>query len=101
MDEKHRESGFKALLAHSKANTCHLADADGDYRLWRDLSAEGKVEHIARDAAYYGVAFEPFAQAVRESIDIAAIEDAALRLAMRCVRELHELERLFPDDGRT
>ena len=95
---KNTQSGFKALLASHKTNACHLEDADGDHRLWRDLSAEGKVEHIARDAAYYGVAFEPFAQAVRESIDITAVEEAALRLAMRCVRQLHELESLFPDD---
>jgi hypothetical protein len=98
MNEKHRLSGFKALLASHKSNTSHLEDADGDHRLWRDLSAEGKVEHIARDAAYYNVSFEQFANAVRETIDVAAIEDAALRLAMRCVRELHALERLFPDD---
>jgi hypothetical protein len=101
MDEKHRQSGFRALLASRKTNTYHLEDVDGDRRLWRDLSAEGKVEQTARDAAYYDVPFEQFANAVRESIDIAAIEEAALRLAMRCVRELHELEGLFPDDGRT
>jgi hypothetical protein len=54
--------------------------------------------NIARDAAYYDVSFEQFANAVRENIDVAAVEEAALRLAMRCVRELHALERLFPDD---
>jgi hypothetical protein len=101
MDEKHRQSGFKALLASHKTRWCHLEDADGDRRLWQDLSAEGKVEHIARDAAYYDVSFEQFANAVRESLGVAAIEEAALRLALRCVRELHALERLFPDDGRT
>jgi hypothetical protein len=98
MNEKRRQSGFKALLASHKTNGHHLEDADGDHRLWRDLSAEGKVEHIARDAAYYDVSFEQFAKAVRETLDVDAIEEAALRLAMRCVRELHELETLFPED---
>jgi len=101
MDEKHRLSGFKALLASHKTNSYHLADTDGDYRLWRDLSAEGRLESITRDAAYYGVPFEQFAQAVRESVDNAAIEETALRLAMRSGRKLHDLDQLFPDDGRT
>ena len=101
MDEKHRVSGFKALLESYKTNSCHLMDPNGDFRLWRELSAEGKLEHIVRDAAYYDLSFEPFAQAVRESVDIAAIEEAALRLAFRSGRELHDLEKLFPDDGRT
>src|SRR6202034_625542 len=70
------------------------------FRLWQDLSAEGRLEIIARDAAWYDVPFEELAQAGRESIDTAAIEDAALRLAMHSTRELHDLESLFPDDGR-
>jgi hypothetical protein len=101
MDEKDRVSGFKALLESHKTNSCHLAETDGSYRLWRNLSAEGRLESVARDAAYYDVPFEQFAQAARESVDNAAVEEAALRLAMRSGRELHDLEQLFPDDGRT
>jgi hypothetical protein len=101
MNEKDRVSGFQALLKSHKSNSCHLITPDGEFRLWQDLSAEGRLESIARDAAYYDVPFEDFAQAVRESVDDAAIEDAALRLAMRSTRELHDLESLFPDDGRT
>ena len=101
MDEKYRQSGFKALLESHKANSHHLEETDGSLRLWRDLSAEGKLEYMARDAAWYDVPFEQFAQVVRESVDNAAIEEAALRLAFRSRRELHDLENLFPDDGRT
>jgi hypothetical protein len=98
MDEKHRISGFKALLKSHKRNSYHLEESDGDFQLWRDLSAEGRLKHIVRDAAFYDVPFEQFAEAVRESVDNAAIEEAALRLAMRSGRELHDLEALVPDD---
>ncbi len=101
MDEKDRIAGFKALLESHKTNFYGLEEPDGSFRLWRDLSAEGRLESITRDAAYYNLPFEHFAEAVRESVDTAAVEDAALRLAMRSVRELHGLEQLFPDDGRT
>jgi hypothetical protein len=74
---------------------------DGSFELWRDLSAEGKLEHIAGVAAFYDVTFEQFEEAVRDSVDAAAIEEAALRLAMRSSRELHDLENLFSDEGRT
>ena len=101
MDNKLGLSGFKALLESHKTNAHYLEETDGSFRLWRDLSAEARLDYISRDAAWYDVPFEPFAQAVRESIDHAAIEEAALRLAKRSVRELHDLENLFPDDGRT
>jgi hypothetical protein len=101
MDEKHRVSGFKALLESHKKNSYHLIDPDGSFRLWRELSAEARLENIVRDAAFYDVPFEQFAEAVRESVDPAAIEEAALRLALRSGKELHDLEALFPDDGRT
>jgi hypothetical protein len=101
MDEKHRLSGFKALLESQKSNLHHLEEPDGSFRLWRNFSAEGRLEYIARDAAFYDVTFEQFAEAVRESVDSAAIEVAALRIVMRSVWELHDLEKLFRDDGRT
>jgi hypothetical protein len=102
MNDKQRLAGFKALLSSHQTNGYYLFEPDGmSLHLWQELSAEGKLEVIARDAAYYDVAFEPFAEAVRECVDAAVIEDAALRLAMRSSRELHDLEKLFPDDGRT
>jgi len=101
MDEKQRLVGFKALLESHKTNSYDLAESDGSLRPWRDLSAEGRIETIARDAAWYDVPFEQFAQAVRGSVDNAAIEEAALRLAMRSGRESHDLENLSPAAGRT
>jgi hypothetical protein len=100
MNVKRRISGFKAMLESKKSTSSYLIDPDGDLRLWRELSAEGKLDCIVREAAYYDVPFEPFAEAVRESLDSAAIEEAALRLALRSGREQHNLEKLFPDDGR-
>ncbi len=38
---------------------------------------------------------------MRESIDGDAIFGAALCVAMQSGKELHDLEKLFPDDGRT
>jgi len=101
MNEKDRLANFKALLKSEQENWIHLVDMDGNHRLWRELSAEGKLDIVARDAAYFGVTFEQFAEAARESIDAAELEDTALRLAMRKEQELTAVERLFPDDGRT
>jgi len=100
MDEKHRLSGFKALVESHKTDSYHLIDSDGEFRLWRDLSAEGRLEYMVRDAAFYDVPFEHFAEAARQSVDLAALEEAALRLAMRSGRELHDLEKLLPEHGR-
>jgi hypothetical protein len=104
MPEARRVAGFRALVASDKGNGYLMEDADGEYRSWEELSAEGKVSQIAGNAAYYDVPFEPFAGAVRDALGSsppAAVEEAALRLALRGERELHDLEKLFPDDGRT
>jgi hypothetical protein len=100
MNEKDRLKNFKALLKSEKSNSIYLVDPDGEFRLWRELSAEGKLDIIARDAAHFGVTFEQFAKAARESIDGDALQDAALRLAIRKEQELTAVERLFPDDDR-
>jgi hypothetical protein len=101
VDAKHGIAGFKAILESHKTNAYELLDRDGKFRVWRDLTAECKVEYILRDAAFYDVAFVHFADAVRGSVDKGAIEESALRLAMRTGRELHNLEKLFPDGGLT
>jgi hypothetical protein len=100
MDAKRRLSGFKALVESHKTNAYHLEEPDGDFNLWRDLSAEARLETIVRDAAFYDVPFEAFAEVVRESVDSTAIEEAALRLAMRSGREFRDLEALLPEWGR-
>src|SRR5262249_8675165 len=79
-------------------------DVDGDYRPWKELSAEGKVWQIANNATYYDVPFEPFAQAVRDALadlPAAAREQAALRAAFRSEGELHAVERALPADEST
>ncbi len=101
MDEKQRVSGFKAILQSHKTNSYRLAEPDGSFELWQDLSSQGRLEQIARDAATYDVPFELFAEAVRDSIEKPTLEDATFRLVLRYERELHDLEMLVPDDGQT
>jgi hypothetical protein len=103
-DLAHRLAGFRACVEDHKHSSYFLEEMDGSLRRWRELSAESKLEYLARDAALYDVPFEAFAQAVRETLNDsppAAREDAALRLVLRSVHELRGLENLFPDDGRT
>jgi hypothetical protein len=99
MNKKDRQAGFKALLKSHQANVSCLVDTDGEHRRWRDASAECKLEYMARDAVLYDVPFAFFAQEVRAAIDSTALLDASLRLALRSVRELCELERLVPDNS--
>ena len=101
MNERHKLAGMRALVDSRKSNSHYLEELDGSYRLWSDLSPQSKLEYIARDAAFYEASFESFAAVVRESIDKSALETAALRLLLRGVSELRDLEKLFPDDGRT
>jgi hypothetical protein len=101
MSEKHRLAAFKAMLESQQSNAYPLAEADGSLRFWRDLSADARLEKIARSAVLFDVPFEQMAQAVRESIDNPAVEESALRLAMRSVGELHAIEKLLPNDERT
>jgi hypothetical protein len=101
MDEKRRLSGFKALLESHKTSGSLMEETDGNLRLWRYLSPEAKLEYIVRDAAIYDVPFEQFSQAARETVGTGAVEEAALRLALRSGRELHDLEKMFPEDGGT
>lgn len=104
MTDEHRLAGFEALVESGKNGGYFIEDADGSFRTWQEMSPEGKLEHIARDAAYYDVPFEPFAEAIRDvlsDLSPAAREEAALRLVLRSVKELHGLEKLLPDEGRT
>jgi len=101
VNEKRRLEGFKALLNHDKANNYYLEEPDGDRRLWKDLSDEGRLGYIARAATIYNVPFEKFAEAVRDSIGTSAIADAALRTVLRDAHESRGLEQLLPEDGRT
>src|SRR5947209_10517287 len=103
MAKNQRVEGFKALVASDQANGYHMEDVDGEYRLWRDMSAAGKLRQIADNAAYSGVPFEPFAEAAGDALrplPAVAREEAALRLVLRGERELHALEKLLPQHDR-
>jgi hypothetical protein len=100
MNEKHRLEGFRALLNSEKSNSVYLEEPDGNLRLWRDLSAEGRLQYVASAAALYDVPFEKFAEAVRESVDPSAVADAALRLVLSDSHERRGLAELLPADGR-
>ncbi|HEX4132892.1 MAG TPA: hypothetical protein VHZ24_22860 [Pirellulales bacterium] len=101
MNKKHRLEGFKALLNSDKSNGYNLEEPDGSFRLWRDLSAQGRLQYIASAAALYDVPFAKFADAVRESVDQSAVADAALRIVLSDSHERRGLEQLLPDDGQT
>jgi hypothetical protein len=102
--EEHRLAGFKALVASDKGNGYGMEDADGEYRPWKELSAEGQLRQLASNAAYYDVPFEAFAREARDTLGHlppAAREEAALRLALRSEKELHQLAKLLPEHDRT
>ena len=103
MNEKRRVEGFEALTASSMSGSHYLEDLDGDHRLWQELSAESKLFWLARNAVYYDVPFEPFAEAVRNhlgELPAEAREEAALRLVLRQEQELGGLEQLLPQYER-
>lgn len=95
-----RPDGFDKCLADHQHSTHDYEDHDADlrhvFRPWSQLSAEGKLGYIARDAALYNVPFERVEQAARAAIGdqpLPAGERAYLRLHMEYQRALwdHEL----------
>src|SRR5581483_10932291 len=101
-DEQRRVEGFQAILADHKHSDSYFEEMDGSHQPWQELSTEGKLTYLARDAVFYDVPFDYFAKAVREVLGDqppAAREEAALRLLLAQSRELHALEKLLPDLG--
>lgn len=101
MKAKERLAGFRACVEDLRNSSSYFEEVNGDRRLWSDLSPQGKLGYISRDAALYDVPFKNFAEAVRESIGDAALLEAALRTVLRDAQEFLNLDRLFPPDGRT
>lgn len=99
--ESRRVANFKAMIEDSKNSPPNYAfdELDGSWQSWADLSAAAKLQYIARDAALCNVPFEPFAQAVKETIG--DMGEPALRVVLDGQKELHAIAELFPDDGRT
>lgn len=91
MNAKRRLAGFKALVEEYRNSDWYFEEVEGDRRLWKDFSPQGKLEYIARDAALYEVLFEAFADAARDFIGESALGDAALRMVLGDAREFRSL----------
>ncbi len=84
---------FERLLNDHLNSTRPVADADGELRRWGELSAEGKVEHIARLAAIFDIPLSRFTEAVRDAIDgqpLRTDETACLGLQYRYARQMRD-----------
>lgn len=101
MSAKRQLEAFKAMVEDSRNSSHFFEETDGNRRKWKDLSAEGKLQYIARDAALCEVAYETFAEAARDSIGKSALVEAALRTVLQDAQEYRGLEQLLPPDGRT
>jgi hypothetical protein len=99
--ENEKVANFKAMVGDMKNSPRNhvFEEMNGDRLPWDDLSAAAKLQYIVRDAAISDVAFEPFAQAVKDTIRDGG--EAALRVVLDGQKELHAIAKLFPDDGRT
>lgn len=102
MAKKPKQDSFDAMLNDYRGNdSWHFEEMDGTHRTWPELSPEGKLAYLARDAAFAGASAERFAQAAREFLgDLPPVgrEEAALQLALHNQRELHAVERLLPPE---
>jgi hypothetical protein len=102
-DDPHRDSldsldgvlhvKFERLLDDYLNGTQPFADADGQTRRWQELSAEGKVQHIARLAAIFSQPLSRFTEAVSDALDgqlLSTDEMACLRLQYYYARQIHD-----------
>src|SRR5262245_28153984 len=95
------QDNFDAVFADHKHSSSSYEEINGTHRTWPELSAEGKLRYLVRDAVWAGVPFERFAAAARDflgDVPAAGREEAALRLVLHQARELHGVERLMPPD---
>lgn len=74
-------------------------DADGQLRVWDQMTPVGQLGNIAKDSAYWGVSFEAFVSAATQMMRPEALLDAALRVALGSQRKLAAVEMAMPDDG--
>lgn len=101
MNDEEKLRGFRACLADLQNNGVYYEEPDGSWQRWPELSPEGKLHYIARDATLYDIPFEPFAEAARDLLPPADLADAALRVTLSHQMELHQLAELLPDDRGT
>ena len=84
---------FERLLDDYLGSKQHFPDADGRARNWPELSAEGKVEHIARLAAIFSQPLSRFTEAVHDALDgqpLHTDEQAYLRLQFDYARQMRD-----------
>ncbi|HUY88410.1 MAG TPA: hypothetical protein VMV10_06730 [Pirellulales bacterium] len=98
--ERHKVAGLKARVEdrRNSPDNYFFSEIDGSHNTWTNLSAAGKLEYIALDAASLDVPFKAFAEVARDVIG--DNKDAALRVLFENQKELHALGELLPDDGR-
>jgi hypothetical protein len=99
--ENDKVGSFKAMVGDMKNSPdhYHFEEMNGDHLPWDDLSAAAKLQYIVRDAVISDVAFEPFAEVVKNTIG--DVGEAALQVVLDGQKELLGIAKLFPDDGRT
>jgi hypothetical protein len=103
-DEQRRLKGFQATLADHKQSGSYFLESDDAWRHWPELSPERKLSYLAFDAAYFEMPVERLAAAVRDMMGdqpAAVREEVLLGVLLDRERELHEVARLLPGDGRT
>jgi len=84
---------FERLLDDYLNSNQPFTDADGQIRRWPELSAEGKVQHIARLAAIFDQPLSRFTEAVHDALDgrtLRTDEHACLELCYRYAQQLHD-----------
>jgi hypothetical protein len=87
---------FERLFDDYLSSNQPFPDADGRMRRWSELSAEGKVEHIARLAAIFSQPLSRFSEAVHDALDgqpMHTDEHACLRLCYDYARQVRGPER--------
>lgn len=95
------KDSFDARMAHYDNDNLSInyEERDGKWRTWRDLSPQGRLAYIARDAVLDGVSFERFVLAAQHALaelPPAAREQAALRLVLHGEEERYAVEQLLP-----
>jgi hypothetical protein len=95
-DDKSR-ANFDAMLASYGGSILYEEIGGQNLRNWAELSPDGKLAYIVRDAVLSGVSLERFVQAAREIVggDAADRERIYLGLLLDSQKELTGLEKML------
>lgn len=95
-----RVKSFRAYVQSMKQSWFQMADVDGAWRCWRDMSPEGKLEALVYAAAYDDVPFGSLAETIRQTLgDLppGVVEEASLRVSLRFRKELRAVAKALPE----